>query len=63
VALALTLRQRWPQLPVVLITGYSTALGAVSDFTVLRKPCAPDTLVAALIKAIDEMQAAVVSST
>ena len=63
VALALTLRQRWPQLPVVLITGYSTALGAASDFTVLRKPCAPDTLVAALTKAIDEMQAATASLT
>jgi signal transduction histidine kinase/CheY-like chemotaxis protein len=44
-ALARLLRQRQPPLPVVLISGY----GAVAaDFTVLRKPCSEQEMIAAL---------------
>lgn len=52
IELAQLLRRRRPTLPVVLITGYSSALGAAHDFTVLRKPCAPDDVVDTLRRAM-----------
>ena len=52
VGLARALRERHPRLPVVLISGFSTALDAVQDFTVLRKPCPDGELVAALLAAV-----------
>jgi len=55
--LARRLRLRYPRLPIVLISGYSTALVEEYDFTVLHKPCAPGELVAALRQAIDEAAA------
>ncbi|MBK1616748.1 hypothetical protein CKO44_25275, partial [Rubrivivax gelatinosus] len=53
IALARTLRQRRPQLPVVLISGFSSALGGNHGFPVLHKPCTPEDLVLALRGAID----------
>lgn len=53
-AMARRLRQRHPQLPIVLISGYSTALVEAFDFTVLNKPCAPGEVLAALQQAIDQ---------
>ncbi len=50
--LAQTLRARQPRLPVVLISGHSHALADSQGFTVLRKPCAPHDLVAALVDAL-----------
>ena len=54
VALATQLRKRRPDLPVVLITGYSKevrhAVGA--DMEILAKPCAADEIVGALSRAI-----------
>lgn len=55
--MARRLRLRYPRLPIVLISGYSTALVEEYDFTVLHKPCAPGELVAALRQAIDEAAA------
>ncbi len=52
VDLALALRERWPQLPVVLITGYSSALAGARGFVVLHKPCTPEELLGALQQAI-----------
>ncbi|SEL18995.1 Signal transduction histidine kinase [Roseateles sp. YR242] len=51
-ALARELRRRRPGLPVVLISGYSTALTAESIFPVLRKPASPAQLLDALAKAM-----------
>jgi signal transduction histidine kinase/ActR/RegA family two-component response regulator len=50
--LARRLRQRFPGLPIVLISGYSSALAEVRDFPVLRKPCPPERLTAALAEAM-----------
>ncbi len=47
-ALAQALRVLQPRLPVVLISGHSHALADSRGFPVLRKPCAPQDLVAAL---------------
>ena len=52
-ALAHALRERWPQLPVVLISGHSQALSGAHPFAILRKPCAPHALVAALLAALN----------
>jgi signal transduction histidine kinase/ActR/RegA family two-component response regulator len=59
-ALARELRQRWPQLPVLLVSGYSSALSAAQasagsdgDFEVLAKPFAPDALLAALQRTME----------
>lgn len=50
--LARRLRRLVPALPVVLITGFSNAAEAASaEFTVLRKPCAENELLAALQQA------------
>ena len=52
VALARRLQVDRPELPVVLISGYSSALASAGDLVVLRKPCAPDDLIAALQQAM-----------
>lgn len=52
VALARQLRQQRPRLPVVLITGFSNTAVAEGEFLVLRKPCAPSEMLAALQAAI-----------
>jgi signal transduction histidine kinase len=54
VELASTLRKRFPALPIVLISGYSTAIARARDFPVLNKPCTPEDLVAALERAIED---------
>jgi DNA-binding LytR/AlgR family response regulator len=38
VALAQTIRGRYPQLPIVLTSGYAKALGARHGLPILRKP-------------------------
>jgi CheY-like chemotaxis protein len=48
VALARHLRQHRPELPVVLISGFSNTAIAEGEFVQLRKPCAPADLIAAL---------------
>ena len=53
IGLARRLQQDRPGLPVVLISGYNTS-EAGSDFVVLRKPCAQDTLLATLSAAITQ---------
>ena len=50
--LAHELRANHPALPVVLISGYSSALYAVHDFTMLHKPCTPEQLTTALADAM-----------
>jgi two-component system, NtrC family, sensor kinase len=53
-ALAYWLRQRKPELPVVLMTGYSKEVtrAAAAGIEVLPKPCAPRDIAGALAKAI-----------
>lgn len=51
VALARRVARRWPALPVVLISGQFSGQAA-GDLRVLRKPCAPDLLVATLRRAM-----------
>lgn len=46
--LARAVRRRWPGVRVVLISAQGDALGEVDNFPVLRKPCAPAVLAAAL---------------
>lgn len=46
--LARTVRRRWPSVRVVLISAQGHALGPGDNFPVLRKPCAPAVLMAAL---------------
>jgi signal transduction histidine kinase/CheY-like chemotaxis protein len=46
--LARTVRRRWPSVRVVLISAQGHALGPDDNFPVLRKPCAPAVLKAAL---------------
>ncbi|BAL95851.1 hybrid sensor histidine kinase/response regulator [Rubrivivax gelatinosus] len=53
IALARELRRCLPQLPVVLISGFSSALQDGHGFPVLAKPCTPEELVRALRQAID----------
>ncbi|MGD9943234.1 MAG: response regulator [Burkholderiaceae bacterium] len=52
--LALALRREYPDLPVVLMTGYAshTPRAMASGFTVLTKPCTAQTLSAALAAAL-----------
>jgi len=52
VRLARLLRSLRPTLPVVLISGFSTALADAGDFVVLHKPCSREDLLAALHQAI-----------
>jgi len=46
--LARAVRARWPRVRVVLISAYGKRLPGAENFTVLSKPCAPQTLLAAL---------------
>jgi signal transduction histidine kinase/CheY-like chemotaxis protein len=52
--LAELLRQRHPEMPVVLMTGYASQLHEASArrFTVLAKPCPPDVLIGAVRAAL-----------
>jgi signal transduction histidine kinase len=52
VALARRLRERDPKMPVVLISGYSSALSGDHGFPVLGKPCTPAQLLDTLGEAI-----------
>jgi signal transduction histidine kinase/ActR/RegA family two-component response regulator len=54
IALAEHLRQAYPGLPVVLMTGYSAELSKATErrLDVLHKPCTPQALVAALARVI-----------
>jgi signal transduction histidine kinase/CheY-like chemotaxis protein len=52
IALAQTLRQRFPRLAIVLITGYSQTRVPVEQFPLLHKPCNPGDLVTALREAV-----------
>ncbi|MBL8303929.1 MAG: response regulator, partial [Ideonella sp.] len=52
IALARQLRTQRPELPVVLISGYSEALQQAREFTVLRKPTTPQQLVTTLRTAL-----------
>ena len=57
--LAHTVRERYPRMPIVLVTGYShSAVNAESDFIVLRKPYEPGDLSRAIANAIAETQRA-----
>ncbi len=53
VDLARMLRERSPELPVVLISGYSTAIARAREFPLLRKPSSPDALIDTLQRALD----------
>lgn len=57
VDLARLLRRSHPELPVVLISGYSNALAGLNGFTVLRKPVDPHLLVRTLLAALRHEQA------
>jgi CheY-like chemotaxis protein len=52
-ALARRIRERFPELPVLLTTGYAKALGPRPDFHVLRKPYQISALGRAVRNAID----------
>jgi len=52
IALARQLRVRYPQLPLVLISGFSHVRPTEGEFTVLSKPCSPQNLVSALQRAV-----------
>ncbi len=52
VDLAQELARTRPQLPVVLISGYSSALAGLKGFTVLRKPVAAEQLISTLVAAL-----------
>jgi CheY-like chemotaxis protein len=55
IALAQTLRRRRPDLPIMLVTGYSSsAAAAEAEFTVLRKPFLLSELSRAMAKALAE---------
>lgn len=58
-AMARLLRSQYPQLAIVLISGYSSALTEARDFAVLSKPCAPADLLVALQSAIEASAAKV----
>jgi CheY-like chemotaxis protein len=51
VSFAQYLRKNLPDMPVILITGYASHLREKHGFPILRKPCAPDVLLAALRRA------------
>jgi len=46
-------RSRYPELPILLTTGYSEMVGAEHDFPVLQKPYAMKTLAAAVGKLLN----------
>ncbi len=57
VALARHLRQDLPQMAVVLISGHSGNADMTDGFPLLRKPCAPETLVSVLHEAMRNARA------
>ena len=52
VALAQHVRQRFPQLRLILMTGYAQQLESISKmgFEILPKPCSPDMLADAILR-------------
>ncbi|HUP09422.1 MAG TPA: response regulator [Caldimonas sp.] len=51
VSFAQYLQKNLPEMPIILITGYASHLRNKHGFEILRKPCAPDVLLAALRRA------------
>ena len=51
VSFAQYLQKNLPEMPIILITGYASQLREKHGFPILRKPCAPDVLLAALRRA------------
>jgi signal transduction histidine kinase/CheY-like chemotaxis protein len=51
VSFAQYLQKNLPDMPIILITGYASHLRNKHGFEILRKPCAPDVLLAALRRA------------
>ncbi|MDQ6679700.1 MAG: response regulator [Pseudomonadota bacterium] len=51
VSFAQYLQKNLPDMPIILITGYASHLREKHGFEILRKPCAPDVLLAALRRA------------
>ena len=51
VSFAQYLQKNIPEMPIILITGYASHLREKHGFEILRKPCAPDVLLAALRRA------------
>ena len=51
VSFAQYLQKNLPEMPIILITGYAAHLRDKHGFEILRKPCAPDVLLAALRRA------------
>ncbi len=54
VSFAQYLQKNLPEMPIILITGYAAHLREKHGFEILRKPCAPDVLLAALRRATDQ---------
>jgi len=52
--LARRLRHEQPELPVVLVSGYSDTAAQAADFKVLRKPCTEDELLQSLVEAFGQ---------
>jgi signal transduction histidine kinase/CheY-like chemotaxis protein len=58
VSFAQYLQKNLPEMPIILITGYASHLRNKHGFEILRKPCAPDVLLAALRRAMGQTAAA-----
>jgi signal transduction histidine kinase/CheY-like chemotaxis protein len=58
VSFAQYLQKNLPDMPIILITGYASHLRNKHGFEILRKPCAPDVLLAALRRATGQTAAA-----
>ena len=58
VSFAQYLQKNLPEMPIILITGYAAHLREKHGFEILRKPCAPDVLLAALRRATGQPAAA-----
>jgi signal transduction histidine kinase/CheY-like chemotaxis protein len=58
VSFAQYLQKNIPEMPIILITGYASHLREKHGFEILRKPCAPDVLLAALRRATGQAVAA-----
>jgi len=57
VSFAQYLQKNLPEMPIILITGYASHLRNKHGFEILRKPCAPDVLLAALRRATGQTAA------
>ena len=57
IALARALRERHPELPIVLVTGYNTTQESPAEFPLLQKPCTPQLLLETLQRAINGVAA------